>query len=61
VAADNKTGKGSSMTYFQAQDLLDLRKAGADMNISVVNKALEMTGDLETDNLQDLIDEAKNE
>jgi len=49
------------MTYFQAQDLLDLRKAGADMNISVVNKALEMTGDLETDNLQDLIDEAKNE
>ena len=61
MAADNKTGKGSSMTYFQAQDLLDLRKAGADMNISVVNKALEMTGDLETDNLQDLIDEAKNE
>ena len=43
------------MTYFQAQDLLDLRKAGANMNISVVNKALEMTGDLEAYSLQELI------
>ena len=40
------------MTYFQAQDLLDLRKAGANMNISVVNKALEMTGDLDDTDLQ---------
>ena len=49
------------MTYFQAQDLLDLRKAGADMNISVVNKALEMTGDLEAYSLQELIESESHE
>lgn len=35
------------MTYFQAQELLDQRRQGADMPEAVVNKALELTGDKE--------------
>lgn len=33
------------MNYFHAQELLDRRRAGADMPASQVLKALEMTGD----------------
>ena len=35
------------MTYHDAQNILDLRRAGADMPQAVVDKALELTGDLE--------------
>lgn len=34
------------MTYFQAVDLLDERRKGANMPAFVVLKALELTGDL---------------
>ena len=40
------------MTYADAQNILDMRKAGADMPQSVVDRALELTGDLELDVLQ---------
>lgn len=33
------------MSYVDAQNLLDQRRAGADMPQEVVDKALEMTGD----------------
>lgn len=35
------------MNYHQAKDLLDRRRAGADMPQFIVRKALEMTGDLD--------------
>lgn len=34
------------MNYHQAQNILDARRAGADMPQIVVRKALELTGDL---------------
>ena len=40
------------MTYADAQNILDMRKPGADMPQSVVDRALELTGDLELDVLQ---------
>lgn len=45
------------MTYTQASNLLDLRAAGADMPESVINRALELTGDLEPDEVQVAIEE----
>ena len=33
------------MTYVDAQNILDQRRAGADMPQSVIDKALELTGD----------------
>lgn len=49
------------MTYFDAQNILDQRKAGKDMPQAVVTKALELTGDLEThytvaDAMRELVD-----
>lgn len=35
------------MTYHDAQNILDQRRAGADMPQAVVDKALELTGDKE--------------
>ena len=35
------------MTYFDAQNILDDRRHGADMPVEVVNRALELTGDVE--------------
>lgn len=37
------------MTYAQAQNILDQRRAGQDMPPQVVDRALELTGDLEPD------------
>jgi len=37
------------MTYAQAQNILDQRRAGQDMPPAVVDRALEMTGDLAPD------------
>lgn len=37
------------MNYFQAQNILDLRKAGADIPLDVHNKALELVGDIDID------------
>lgn len=37
--------EGSRMTYVDAQNILDLRRAGADMPQAVIDKALELTGD----------------
>ena len=34
------------MTYFDAQNILDMRRAGANMPENVVNRALELTGDI---------------
>ena len=33
------------MTYVDAQNILDQRRAGADMPQAVIDKALELTGD----------------
>ncbi|MEP6587167.1 MAG: hypothetical protein ABJA84_00215 [Polaromonas sp.] len=46
------------MTYHQAMNILDLRRAGADMPESLVNQALELTGDVDLDAMQALIGEA---
>jgi hypothetical protein len=35
------------MTYYQASDILDQRRAGANMPKEVIDKALELTGDLD--------------
>ena len=35
------------MTYFDAQNILDQRRAGQDMPEEVVTRALQMTGDVE--------------
>lgn len=35
------------MTYFDASNILDMRRAGADMPQAVIDKALELTGDKE--------------
>lgn len=35
------------MTYVDAQNILDQRRAGADMPQAVIDKALELTGDKE--------------
>lgn len=35
------------MTYTDAQNILDQRRAGADMPQAVVDKALELTGDID--------------
>jgi len=40
------------MTYAQAQNILDQRRAGQDMPASVIDRALELTGDLEPDVVQ---------
>lgn|GEM_PF-2845834 len=61
MAADNKTGKGSSMNYWSAQDLLDARREGADMPQHVILKALTLTGDIEADSLQELIESESHE
>ena len=45
------------MTYHQAHNLLDMRAAGADMPESVINRALELTGDMEADPVQTAIEE----
>jgi hypothetical protein len=37
------------MNYVQAVNLLDMRRAGKDMPVDLVNQALELTGDLEDD------------
>ena len=36
------------MNYFDAQNILDQRKAGAEMPVAVVNLALVLTGDIES-------------
>ena len=43
------------MTYTEANDLLDKRRAGADMPDSVIFKALELTGDLDLDVMAALV------
>jgi hypothetical protein len=45
------------MTYVQANNLLDLRAAGADIPESVITRALELTGDLEEDLVQAAVEE----
>jgi hypothetical protein len=37
------------VTYPEAQNVLDMRRAGADMPQAVVDKALELTGDKEAE------------
>jgi len=44
------------MNYWSAQDLLDARREGADMPQHVILKALTLTGDIEADSLQELIE-----
>ncbi len=46
------------MSYIDAQNILDMRRAGANMPVEVVNRALELTGDI---NPQYTITEAINE
>ena len=43
------------MSYADAQNILDMRRAGAVMPQYVVDKALEMTGDKPPDVLQEAI------
>ena len=45
------------MTYSDAINILDMRRAGADMPQSIVDKALELTGDLEPDIVKTAIEE----
>ena len=45
------------MNYFDAQNILDMRRAGAEMPQHIVDKALELTGDKEPDLLQTAIAE----
>ena len=46
------------MSYVDAQNILDMRRAGANMPQYVVEKALEMTGDKVPDALQETLQEA---
>ena len=48
------------MTLHDAQNLLDRCKAGESMPQAVINKALELTGDLEPDILQIAIEESQH-
>ena len=43
----NKTGMGYGWVYFQAMILLDKVKDGVPFPLHLINKALELTGDLE--------------
>lgn len=45
------------MTYGQALNLLDMRREGGEIPLSLVNQALELTGDLPQDQVQKMIDE----
>lgn len=45
------------MSYHDAMNILDLRAAGADMPEAVINRALELTGDLYEDIVQTAIEE----
>lgn len=47
------------MSYHEAQNILDARRAGKDMPEAVVLKALELTGDYEPDAVEQAINEAK--
>ena len=48
------------MTHAQAHNILDLRRAGADMPEAVVNQALDLTGDRELDPVQSAINEMRS-
>ena len=45
------------MNYYQAQNILDEVREGANYSVETINKALEMTGDLEPRGFE----ESKNE
>jgi len=49
------------MNYWSAQDLLDARREGADMPQDIILKALTLTGDIDTDSLQELIESESHE
>ncbi len=48
---------GACMTRPQANNILDLRRAGQDMHESVVTRALELTGDIEPDVVREAVAE----
>jgi len=48
---------GACMTRPQANNILDLRRAGQDMPESVVTRALELTGDIEPDVVREAVAE----
>ncbi len=43
------------MSYVEAQNILDARRAGADMPAHIIDQALEITGDLNVDPITALI------
>lgn len=47
------------MSYREAQNILDARRAGKDMPEAVVLKALELTGDYEPDAVDTAIEDAQ--
>lgn len=47
------------MSYHEAQNILDARRAGKDMPESVVLQALEMTGDYQPDEVEQAIEAAQ--
>ncbi len=47
------------MSYHEAQNILDARRAGKDMPEAVVLQALEMTGDYQPDEVDSAIEEAQ--
>jgi len=50
------------MSYYEAAEILDMRKAGADMPEAVVNRALQLTGDMDSPySVADAMREIQNE
>ena len=47
------------MSYHEAQNILDARRAGKDMPESLVLKALELTGDYQPDEVDSAIEAAQ--
>lgn len=47
------------MSYHEAQNILDARRAGKDMPEAVVLQALEMTGDYQPDEVEQAIEAAQ--
>jgi len=47
------------MSYHEAQNILDARRAGKDMPESMVLKALELTGDYQPDDVAQAIEAAQ--
>ena len=44
------------MNYFEAHDVLDERREGADMPEEMVTRALELTGDIDLDAVGELVE-----